>query len=87
MEMYVEVLGAVYMGCNKLTQIMYRAGLSYSSLSDLLPRMIDLELLTENKSSLQDKRTKHQYYITNKGVNVIKYMTKAKELLSIENTH
>lgn len=87
MEMYVEVLEAIYQGFSKPTQIMYNSGLSYNSLNDMLPKMIELGLITVIENDTGDKRTKYHYYITHKGVNVVRYLNKARDLLAIENSH
>jgi DNA-binding PadR family transcriptional regulator len=47
--------------------------------------MLDQGLITEHAGSRKDKRTKVTYELTKKGVNVVRYFSKAKSLIEISN--
>jgi DNA-binding PadR family transcriptional regulator len=47
--------------------------------------MLGQGLITENEGSSKDKRTKVTYELTTKGVNVVRYYSKAKNLIEINN--
>ena len=72
-------------GVDKPTKIMYGANLSYKPLKEILHSMLDQGLITENAGSSKDKRTKFTYELTTKGVNVVRYYSKAKNLIEINN--
>jgi predicted transcriptional regulator len=84
-EIYVDILNEIMNGVNKPTKIMYGANLSYKPLKEILHSMLDQGLITENAGSSKDKRTKFTYELTTKGVNVVRYYSKAKNLIEINN--
>ncbi len=86
-ELYVGVLEAIYNGHHKPTQIMYNAGLSWMSITGILANLVERELIREIDSDLKDKRTKNIYCITQKGVNVVSYYRKAKDLVTLGKIH
>jgi len=84
-EIYVDVLNEIMNGSNKPTKIMYGANLSYKPLKDILQSLLDQGLIEEVDERIKDKRTKIRYELTQKGVNVVRYYSKAKNLIEIAN--
>ena len=84
-EIYVDILTEIMNGSGKPTKIMYGANLSYKPLKEILQSMLDQGLIEELSGSKKDKRTKVTYELTQKGVNVVRYYSKAKNLIEIKN--
>ncbi len=84
-EIYVDILTEVMNGSNKPTKIMYGANLSYKPLKKILQSMLDQGLIDERDGTSKDKRTKVTYEVTQKGMNVVRYYSKAKNLIEIKN--
>ena len=84
-EIYVDILTEVMNGSNKPTKIMYGANLSYKPLKMILQSMLDQGLIDERDGTSKDKRTKVTYEVTQKGMNVVRYYSKAKNLIEIKN--
>lgn len=84
-EIYVDILKEIMGGATKPTKIMYGANLSYKPLKEILRSMLDQGLITEHTGPSKDKRTKATYELTTKGVNVVRYYSKAKSLIEISN--
>ena len=72
-------------GTKKPTRIMYGANLSWQPLQKILSFMLSEGLIMEIESSdVRDKRTPKTYELTQKGENVLRYFSRAKELLPPE---
>ena len=84
-EIYVDVLTEIMNGSQKPTKIMYAANLSYKPLKDILQSLLDQGLIDEEDGRIKDKRTKVKYCLTQKGVNVVRYYSKAKDLVEVTN--
>jgi predicted transcriptional regulator len=84
-EIYVDILNEIMDGVKKPTKIMYGANLSYKPLKEILRSMLDQGLILEMEGPKKDKRTKVTYELTTKGVNVVRYFSKAKSLIEISN--
>ena len=84
-EIYVDVLSEIMNGANKPTKIMYGANLSYKPLKNILKSLLNQGLIEEEVGKIKDKRTKVKYILTHKGVNVVRYYSKAKDLIEISN--
>jgi predicted transcriptional regulator len=84
-EIYVDILTEVMNGSEKPTKIMYGANLSYKPLKKILQSMLDQGLINELAGTRKDKRTKVTYEVTQKGMNVVRYYRKAKNLIEINN--
>jgi predicted transcriptional regulator len=84
-EIYVDILTEVMNGSNKPTKIMYGANLSYKPLKKILQSMLDQGLIDERDGTSKDKRTKVTYEVTQKGMNVVRYYSKAKNLIEVNN--
>ncbi|MCW4051242.1 MAG: hypothetical protein NWE89_16075 [Candidatus Bathyarchaeota archaeon] len=85
-EIYVDVLTEVMEGSQKPTQIMYGANLSWRPLKDILKSLLNQGLLMEVEEQLKDKRTKVRYDLTQKGVNVVRYYSKARNLIETKSS-
>ena len=84
-EIYVDILTEVMNGSSKPTKIMYGANLSYKPLKKILQSMLDQGLIEEIAGTSKDKRTKVTYEVTSKGMNVVRYYSKAKNLIEVNN--
>ncbi len=84
-EIYVDVLTEIMNGSKKPTKIMYGANLSYKPLKDILQSLLDQGLIEEEDGRIRDKRTKVKYGLTLKGLNVVRYYSKAKDLVEVSN--
>lgn len=84
-EIYVDILTEVMNGSNKPTKIMYGANLSYKPLKKILKSMLTQGLLDEVDGTSKDKRTKVTYTVTQKGMNVVRYYSKAKNLIEVKS--
>jgi predicted transcriptional regulator len=86
LEIYLDVLWIIKDGTDKPTRIMYGANLSWKPLQKILDSMVAQSLITEiaSEEDSGDKRTTKVYKITQKGENTIKYFSRAKELLPLE---
>lgn len=72
-------------GAQKPTKIMYGANLSYKPLKEILQSLLDQGLIEEISGRIKDRRTKVKYSLTSKGVNVVRYYSRAKDLVEISN--
>jgi predicted transcriptional regulator len=81
LEIYIDILEEIHNGVTIPTKIMYGANLSWKPLQQILTSLVDQELIEEVTAENGDKRTKQSYNLTDKGLNVIKYFNKAKELV------
>ena len=85
LEVHLDVLRTIKDGTDKPTRIMYGSNLSWQPLKKILSYMISQGLVTEIESGGRgDKRTSKTYKITQKGENVLRYFSRAKELLPLE---
>ena len=84
-EIYVDILTEIMNGSKKPTKIMYGANLSYKPLKKIIQSMLDQGLIYETIGTKKDKRTKVTYEVTQKGMNVIRYYNKAKNLIVVNN--
>jgi predicted transcriptional regulator len=81
LEIYVDILEEIYNGVIIPTKIMYGANLSWKPLQQILNSLVNQELIVEVTAESGDKRTKKAYNLTEKGMNVLRYFNKAKELV------
>ncbi len=82
LEIYIDILEEINNGVIIPTRIMYGANLSWKPLQTILDSLTNQELIEEYVTDDGDKRTKKAYKLTDKGVNVLRYFNKAKELVS-----
>jgi len=83
LDIVLNVLSAVRDGVDKPTRIMYAANLSWKPTQRILRSLVDQEFLREIEDG-RSKRTKRRYEITEKGVNLVRYFERAKDLLVLE---
>ncbi len=81
LEIYIDILEEIKNGVIIPTRIMYGANLSWKPLQQILKSLVAQELIVEYMAEDGDKRTKKAYKLTEKGVNVLRYFNKAKELV------
>ena len=82
--MILKVLNAVIGGTEKPTHIMYKAGLSWNILNEILSSLVSqgfIKKIDTHKS--EDRRCHRVYRITEKGESVVQYYQKAEQLLRI----
>lgn len=79
LEVYLEVLQVVSKGESKPTRIMYKTNLSWVPLQEILEFLVSQDLLEE----VELERRK-EYFITEKGRQVLAYFKSMMELLPYE---
>ena len=84
LEIYVDIMEEIRGGTILPTRIMYAANLSWKPLQQILKSLVTQELIEEVSAEEGDKRTKKAYHLTEKGMNVLHYFRKAKELVERE---
>ncbi len=84
LEIYIDILEEIRNGVIIPTRIMYGANLSWKPLQQILKSLVTQELIIEYMAEEGDKRTKKTYKLTEKGLNVLRYFSKAKELVEKE---
>lgn len=94
LEVCLDVLRAMNKGENKPTRIMSASNLSWNQLHREFDRMIRLDLIREinikeiKNNPKYDKRSKHSYEITKKGLKILRYLkndvSKLEKILKIE---
>ena len=88
MEIYIDILVQINSGASKPTRIMYASNISYNVLKKCLESLVNQELVEERDNQREDRmrvdtRTKKKYYITEKGLGVVRYFQKADSLIKI----
>lgn len=84
LEIYIDILEQIRSGTVIPTRIMYGANLSWKPLQQILKSLVHQDLIIECAVDDHDKRTRMAYQLTDKGVNVLKYFNKAKELVEMD---
>lgn len=82
LDIVLDVLSVVRDGVDKPTRIMYAANLSWRPTQRILKMMVERGLLKVVETE-GDERTKRRYVITERGLNVLEYFERAKELLNL----
>ena len=70
-------------GVDKPTRIMYAANMSWRPVQKILSNLVEQGLL-ERQVNLESSKSKSRYAVTEKGIHVLGYFKKAKEILPIE---
>lgn len=83
LDIVLNVLSVVRDGVDKPTRIMYAANLSWRPTQSILESLVQQDLLTEVENT-GSKRSKKNYMITEKGLNIIKYFEGARDLIDLE---
>ncbi len=82
LDIVLDVLSVVRDGVDKPTRIMYAANLSWRPTQRILKMMVERGLLKVVETE-GDGRTKRRYLITERGLNILEYFERAKELLDL----
>jgi len=77
LEIYYDVLLVICKGVQKPTRIMYKSNLSWGPLQEILESLLAQGFIQERVSN-KSKR----YEITPKGINVLEYYGRAKEVFT-----
>jgi predicted transcriptional regulator len=83
LEIRLKILDAVRGGVDKPTRIMYASNLSWKPTQRILKQLIEQGLIREVRNDDYVK-SRRRYEITEKGIAVLEYFDKAKELLPID---
>ena len=78
LEIMLDILSAIRDRIDKPTRIMYAANISWRPTQRMLSNMVEQGLLEVTPGSGKSNK---RYVITEKGVNVLDYFEKAKEIL------
>ena len=76
LEICIDVLQIVNRGCHKPTRIMYKSNLSWIPLCEVLSFLINQGALR-----VKEKGKKKEYYVTEKGKEILKYYEQLKSML------
>ena len=80
-EIYIDIMSLIKNGIHIPTRIMYNANLSWKPLKEILKSMCLQGVIQETSGNGDDKRTKRNYVLTEKGENILRYFNKAKCLM------
>jgi len=80
-EIYIDIMSLIKNGVHIPTRIMYNANLSWKPLKEILKSMCLQGVIQEISGDGDDKRTKRNYVLTEKGENILRYFNKAKCLM------
>ena len=86
LEIQLNILSSVMNGVDKPTRIMYAANMSWRPVQRNLSYLVNKGLL-ERQVNLESSKSKSRYVITEKGINVLEYFKKAKEILPIKEIY
>lgn len=77
LELFIDILSEMSSGTCKPTNIMYRCNLSWKPLQEILDSMVQQDLIR-----VVQKRKRKTYEITEKGMDTLKYIEKARALVA-----
>ncbi len=80
-EIYIDIMSQIKNGVVIPTRIMYNANLSWKPLKEILNTLCLQGVIDEVSGDGDDKRTKKNYILTEKGENILRYFNKAKGLM------
>jgi predicted transcriptional regulator len=86
LEIRLKILAAVRDGVDKPTRIMYAANLSWKPTQRILSQLVEQGLVAEVRNE-ESEKSRLRYEITDKGVSVLAYFDRAKEILPIEEVY
>ena len=86
LEIKLNILSSVMNGVDKPTRIMYAANMSWRPVQKILSNLVEQGLL-ERQVNLESNKSKSRYAVTEKGIHVLDYFKKAKEILPIEEIY
>ena len=82
LEIMLSVLRAVQKGVDKPTRIMYAANMSWNPTQEVLKKLVEEGYLSVFDEP-SDQRAKRRYFITEKGLSVLRYFDGAEKLIQI----
>ena len=87
LEIYIEILANVKRGVDKPTQLMYASNLNWNLFKSVMGMMMRNGHIQEidttirgSPHSLKDNRTKRIYKLTEKGEEVVKYLSAERDI-------
>lgn len=80
-EICIDIISLIKNGTVIPTRIMYHANLSWNPLKEILNTLCLQGVIQEISGDREDKRTKRNYVLTEKGENILRYFNKAKCLM------
>ncbi len=83
LDIILSILSAVRDGVDKPTRIMYSTNLSWRPTQNALRFLVQQGLIMEVREG-RERRSKVRYRLTEKGVEVVNYFERAKELIALE---
>ena len=87
LEMILKVLKAVIGGTEKPTHIMYKAGLSWNILNEILSSLVSQGFIEKiDIYNYGDSRSHRLYRITRKGESLVNYYRNAEQLIRIDES-
>ncbi len=86
LEIQLNILSSVMNGVDKPTRIMYAANMSWRPVQRNLSYLVEQGLL-DRQVNLESRKSKSRYVITEKGIHVLEYFKKAKEILPIKEIY
>ena len=86
LEIRLNILSSVMNGVDKPTRIMYAANMSWRPVQKTLSNLVEQGLL-ERQVNIESSKSKTRYVITEKGIHVLDYFKKAKEILPIKEIY
>jgi len=82
LEIVLGILSAVMDGVDKPTRIMFAAQMSWRPTQRVLSSLVE-QCLIEVRMNTDTRRSMKRYTLTDKGANVLDYLEKAKEIMTI----
>jgi len=86
LEIRLKILAAVRDGVDKPTRIMYAANMSWKPVQRILSHLVEQGLLAVVINT-ESRQSKKRYHITERGLMVLEYFEKAKEIMPIEDVY
>ena len=83
LDIVLSVLRSVKDGADKPTRIMYAANLSWRPTKKIIASLVERGLLAETENT-KSKRSKRQFKVTEKGMNILRYFEEARNLIDID---
>lgn len=89
LRLYLDILRVISSGTTKPTRIMFETNMSWTSMKKALEFLLENELICKEKyenfeirrGNSRDRRSKERYFISQKGLTIIKFFEK-EQLLS-----
>jgi len=82
LEITLGILSVIRGGLDKPLNIVYAVNLNWKPAQRMLSNLVEKGLL-EVRENTESKKPKRRYVITDKGINMLEYFEKGKEMLHI----